>query len=197
MAGTLPPGHSGHCLRQCDPHDDQRMSGGWCGEGLHPRMLKSWGCTAKAFIPLPLMAKLVFLAPEVGRDDKARWRKPRGYGTTHFPEPPAGATSARRLAIFGALQARKMSPIQGWVVTVRNANLGLTPQALRFHRFAVRIAGPRPRILVHFPAQQKAGAPTHRDDPFKINFSSHHLHRTHDVPISRTYRLTTVLVSRK
>jgi hypothetical protein len=38
--------------------------------------------------------------------------------------------------------------------------LGLTPQALRFHRFAVGKAGPRSRVMVDFLAQQKEAAQT-------------------------------------
>jgi hypothetical protein len=37
VAGTLPPCHGGHCLRQCDPHDDQRMPGSRCSQGLGGR----------------------------------------------------------------------------------------------------------------------------------------------------------------
>jgi hypothetical protein len=54
---------------------------------------------------------------------------------------------------------------------MRCENLGLTPQALRFHRFAVRKAGPRSRVMVVFPAQQKEGARTSQDRQFKINLS--------------------------
>ncbi len=54
---------------------------------------------------------------------------------------------------------------------MRCENLGLTPQALRFHRFAVRKAGPRSRVMVVFAAQQKEGALTSQDRQFKINFS--------------------------
>jgi hypothetical protein len=54
---------------------------------------------------------------------------------------------------------------------VRCENLGFTPQALRFHRFAVGKAGPRSRVKVDFPAQQKEGAQTSQDRQFKINFS--------------------------
>jgi hypothetical protein len=39
-------------------------------------------------------------------------------------------------------------------------NLALTPQALRFYRFAVRMAGTRLRVVVGFPAQHKQGTPT-------------------------------------
>ena len=54
---------------------------------------------------------------------------------------------------------------------MRCENLGLTPQALRFHRFAVSKAGPRSRLMVVFQAQQKEGARTSQDRQFKINFS--------------------------
>ena len=36
-AATFSPRDGGDRLRQGDPHDDERMPGGGCGQGLHPR----------------------------------------------------------------------------------------------------------------------------------------------------------------
>jgi hypothetical protein len=49
--------------------------------------------------------------------------------------------------------------------------LGLTPQALRSYRFAVRKAGPCSRVMVDFPAQQIQGAQNSQDGQFKTNFA--------------------------
>jgi hypothetical protein len=66
--------------------------------------------------------------------------------------------------------------------------LGLTPQALRFHRFAVGKAGPRSRVIVGFPAQQKEGAQTSQDGQFKTNFAPRRPAPWRIAPIARSHR---------
>ena len=68
-------------------------------------------------------------------------------------------------------QPRAVPPFQGLDIFPQHDYLGLTPQAVRFHRFAVGKAGSRSRVLADLPAQQEEGAPTNQGDAFKINFS--------------------------
>jgi hypothetical protein len=64
-----------------------------------------------------------------------------------------------------------MPPFSGLGRFYAVRKLGLTPQALRSHRFAVGKAGPRSRVMVDFPAQQIQGAQNSQDSQFKTNFA--------------------------
>jgi hypothetical protein len=64
-----------------------------------------------------------------------------------------------------------MPPFSGLGRFYAVRKLGLTPQALRSHRFAVGKAGRRSRVMVDFPAQQIQGAQNIQDGQFKTNFA--------------------------
>jgi hypothetical protein len=70
---------------------------------------------------------LVFSAPEVGRDRKARRRKPRDNAASYFFKAPNGATSANSTASLTEFQARAVPLFQSLDVHLLNLNLRLTP----------------------------------------------------------------------
>jgi hypothetical protein len=101
-----------------------------------------WGEIIKRRLTVIAALVTLFSAPEVGRDHKARWRKPRDHTDDPFSRAPLGATSANRPSISSDLKAcERCRPSRASLLSRGTKAWGGRTQAIRFHRFAVGKAG--------------------------------------------------------
>ena len=123
--------------------------------------------TAKAFVRSPLVRTPVFGAPEVGRDHKARWRKPRVSSVGLFFQSPSEGGIGERTVILSEHQAVRGAAPSGLGVVLPPPNLGLTPPGFMIPPLRGWEPDPGPRVSVNFPANLGLTPPGYTIPPLR------------------------------